>query len=384
MERHGKDWKDVTRLHPIWVGVCAASGVFAQLFVSGCATTPNRLSEPRTRGALVAYAAAVAPRTIPIPVAYDPPDVELLTSVSGRGFLDTPVTIGYFPSGEIAAREFGNVARANFAAPSPMVPPVGRFSVKLDCISARRTSSGDIAVTVEATVAMSSATSSEVAYRKCFKAECSEAWEDEATVPNALYDAFAKIIREFLSDWSASSSVSVLSEWADKSAPGIKPPELLALDFTQQGNVYCGSCTVACNDYEGFRAKGWADAQIEQACRRKLGIEPERVRIVYDKEMFDAAGKAWRFEFRTFARTRTVLSFNKITRHGFATGDLELMGMPVDMAAEELRRFVHSEMDARAGMVTTGVQKGEARIRFDDIDLDKLYNLVTIGFRLVE
>ena len=60
------------------------------------------------------------------------------------------------------------------------------------------------------------------------------------------------------------------------------------------------------------------------------------------------------------------------------------MGMPVDMAAAELRRFVHSEMDARAGMVTTEVQKGEARIRFDDIDLDKLYNLITIGFRLVE
>ncbi|MBR3924805.1 MAG: hypothetical protein IKJ45_16935, partial [Kiritimatiellae bacterium] len=61
-----------------------------------------------------------------------------------------------------------------------------------------------------------------------------------------------------------------------------------------------------------------------------------------------------------------------------------LMGMPVDKAAEALRRFVHSEMDARAGMVTTEVQKGEARVRFDDLDPDRMYDLITIGFRLVQ
>lgn len=383
MERHGKDRKNVMRLHSIWIGISSTTGFFALLAVAGCAT-PRRLAEPQTRGAHMAYAAAVAPRTLSIPVAYAPPDVELQTSISGRDFLDNPVTLGYFRSGEIAAREFGNVARANFGTPSSEVSPVGKFSVKLDGVAARRTASGGIAVTVEATVAMSNAASSETAYRKHFMAECSAAWEDEAMVPNALYDAFGKIVRDFLEDWSASSAVSVLSEWADKSVPGVTPPELLSLDFSQQGNVYCGSCRVACNGYEGFRAKGWADAQIEQACRRKLGIEPERVRIVYDEEKFDPIGKTWRFEFRTFARTKMVLTFNKVTRHGFATGDIELMGMPVDKAAEALRRFVHSEMDARAGMVTTEVQKGEARVRFDDIDPDRMYDLITIGFRLVQ
>lgn len=371
------------RLHFIVAGICAALVVFALLAVAGCAT-PKRLVEPQSYDARVAYAAAVAPRTLSIPVVYESPDVELQTSVSGRDFLDNPVTLGYFRSGEIIAREFGNVARANFGTPSSEVPPVGRFSAKIDGVSARRTSCGDISVTVEVTVAMEKAASSEPAYKKRFKAECSAAWEDEATVPMALYDALDKIIRDFLADWNASSAVTVLSEWVDKATPGVKPPELLSLDFTQQDNVYCGSCRVACNGYEGFRAKGWAEAQIEQACRRKLSIEPERVRIVYDEEKFDPDGKTWRFEFRTFARTKMVLTFSKVTRHGFATGDLGLMGMPLDKAAEALRRFVHSEMDARAGMVTTGVQKGEAHVRFDGIDPDKTYDLITIGFRLVE
>lgn len=383
MERHGKDRKDVMRLHSIWIGICSTTGVFALLAVAGCAT-PRRLAEPQTRDAHMKYAADVAPRTLSIPVAYAPPDVELQTSISGRDFLDNPVTLGYFRSGEIAAREFGNVARANFGTPSSEVPPVGKFSVKLDGVAARRTSSGGIAVTVEATVTMSNAASSEIAYRKCFKAECSEAWEDRTVVPKALYDALDKIVRDFLADWSASSAVSILSEWADKSTPGVKPPELLSLDFVQDGNVYCGICRVACNGYEPFRAKGWANAHVAVACRTKLGIEPERVRIVYDKEPFDPDGKTWRFEFRTFARTKMVLTFNKATSHGFATGDIELMGMPPDKAAEALRRFVHSEMDARAGMVTTEVQKGKAHVRFDNIDPDRTYDLITIGFRLVQ
>ena len=383
MERHREDREDVMRRHSIWPGVCAASCVFALLTVAGCAT-PRRLAEPQTRDLHVVYAASAAPLTLSIPVVYDSPDAELQTSVSGRDFLDNPVTLGYFRSGEIIAQEFGNVARANFGTPSSEVPPVGRFSAKIDGVSARMTSSGDIVVTVEAMVTLSNAASSETPYRKRFKAECSGAWEDEATVPKVFYDALAKIVRDFLADWSASSAVSVLSEWADKSTPGVKPPELLSLDFSQQGNVYCGSCRVACNGYEPFRAKGWANAHISVACRTKLGIEPERVRIIYDEEKLDPVGKTWRFEFRTFARAKMVLTFSKATRHGFATADLELMGLPADKAAEALRRFVHSEMDARAGMVTTEVQKGEARVRFDDIDPDRMYNLITISFRLVD
>ena len=369
-------------LNIILFGICAASGAMALCTVAGCAT-PRRLAEPRTPHVQMAYAASVAPRTVGIPVVYDTPDAELLTSVSGRDFLDNPVTLGYFRSGEIIAREFGNVARANFGTSSHEIPPVGRFSVRIDGVRARRTSDGNIAVAIEATIAVVRAEGSDVAYRKCFKAECSSTWQDETTVPVALYDALGKIVRDFLADWDASDAVSAISRWADASLPGVKPPELLSLDFLRQGNVYCGSCRVACNGYEGFRAKGWADAQIEQACRRKLGIEPERVRIVYDEEVFDPGGKAWRFEFRTFARTRIVLSFNKVNRHGFVTGDLGLMGMTAEEASPVLKRFALDEMDSRAGMVTSSAAKGEAHVRFDDFELDRISNLITLRFRLV-
>ena len=384
MERHGKDWQDVMQLNYIWHDICTATGFFALLAVSGCAA-PRRLTEPQPTYVHGAYLAAVAPLTRYIPVAYDSPDTELQTSVSGRDFLDNPVTLGYFRSGEIIAREFRNVARANFGTPSSDVPPVGRFSVKIDGVAAQRAPDGNIAVSVEATVAMSNAASSETPYKKRFKAECSAVWADETTVPKALYDAVDRIIRSFLSDWSASGAVADLSKWEDEETrkDGHKGPELLSLDFTKQGDVYCGSCRVVCNDYEGFRAKGWAAVKIAEACRCKLGIEPERVRVVYDAEEFDPSAKKWTFEFRTFARTKMVLTFSKVTRRGFATGDLELMGMPLEKAAEALRWFVHSEMDARAGIVTTDVQKVEAHVRFDDIDPDKTYDLITIGFRLL-
>lgn len=370
------------QLNVSWSSLYAALGVFALLAASGCAT-PRRLAEPQQRAVLRSYAASVASQTISIPVAYDAPDTELQTSVSGRDFLDNPVTLGYFRSGEIIAREFGNVVRANFGVPSSEVPPVGRFSVKIDGVMARRRSDGGIAVIVETTVAVASVAAPDVAYRKSFKAECNAPWQDEIMVPTAMYDALDKIVRDFLADWSVSSAATILSRWANEATPGVKPPELLSLDFAQQGDVYCGICSVACNGYEGFRAKGWADAQIEQACRRKLGIEPERVRIVYDEERFDPVGKTWRFEFRTFARAKMVLTFSKVTRHGFATGDLGLMVMSADVASEELRRFILSEMDARAGAVSTGTSKGEAMVRFDDFKTDSVFNLITIGFRLV-
>ena len=369
--------------HAIWPCLCATTCVIALFVVSGC-VAPRLLIEPTRDGDGKTCAATVAPRTITIPVAYDPPDAELQISVTGRDFLDNPVTLGYFRAGEIIARRFGDVARANFGEPSSDVPPIGRFIVRIDSVMARRPSGGNVSVSVGATVSVSSARSSEIAYQKGFRAERSAAWGDESAVPGALYDALDKLVHDFLEDWSTSSAVSVLSKWADEATPGIRPPELVSLDFVEQGkDVYCGSCTVACNDYEGFRAKGWADAQIEQACRRKLGIEPERVRIVYDAEKFDPSGKTWRLEFRTFARTKMVLTFSKATRHGFATGDLGLMVMSADMAAEELRRFVHSEMDARAGAVSSGTAKGEAMVRFDDFKTDPALNLITISFRLV-
>ena len=113
------------------------------------------------------------------------------------------------------------------------------------------------------------------------------------------------------------------------------------------------------------------------------GIEPERVRIVYDGEDYDAKTKRWAFRVRTFARTRIALSFDKTTRHGVVTGDLELMEMNVGQASEALKRFVQDEMDSRAGKVSRETPKGQAELRFDDFVMDKTYNLVTIRFRLL-
>jgi len=354
------------------------------LVTVGCSTT-RQLAEPSgNMGDPKTYASVLASRTLTLPVAYDPPDSDFMSPVMETDFLGDPKSVGVFPAGKIIAREFGRVVRANFAEHTENSPPIGRFAVKIDRVSVKKVDGDVLAASIEVTVKLVNASRTETVYAKSFSASSSEAWKDVNTVPGAFYVALRTIITCFLDDWFKNNCLATFQKWEGMASPGIVPPGLRSLDFTQQGDVYCGNCVVSCNGYEGFKAKGWSDVQIEQACRKKLGIEPERVRIVYDKEDFDQNAKEWRFEFRTFARTKTVLTFNKATGHGYATGDLGLMGMSADAALEELRRFVHKEMDARAGVVSSTRTNGEALVRFDDVTTDDVFNLITIGFRLVK
>ena len=90
---------------------------------------------------------------------------------------------------------------------------------------------------------------------------------------------------------------------------------------------------------------------IAVACRTKLGgIEPERVRVVYDEEIFDEQSGEWRFVFRTFARTKMALSYDPMTRQGVITGDLELMSMDSFESASGVtlshRQTLHPSLNA--------------------------------------
>ena len=344
----------------------------------------QRLTEPEEMVARKSYAAETSDRTLSIPVVYGKPDTGFLSPVT-RDTLGTPVTVGTFHAGEILSREFGKVFAANFRQAEDSENAIARFVVRIKgIVTKKKMMSSHVTCQISVLVQLIHLKSGAVGYSGEFVASGDERWPNESSIPPSFYVAVDSVLEQFLKDWSTSEATKNLLKWSGEETPHMKPPELLNLEFQESGErVFHGKCTVACNGYEGFQTKTWASTQIASVCRKKLGIEPERVRIIYDREIFDSHTKTWTFEFQTFARSEKVLTFDKLTRSGTITGDLGLMGMSADEASDVLKKFVLAEMDSRAGIVTHDKEKGRASVRFDDFTTDKTYNLITIRFRLV-
>ena len=77
-----------------------------------------------------------------------------------------------------------------------------------------------------------------------------------------------------------------------------------------------------------------------------------------------------------------MLDFNSVTGTGTAIGDLGLMKMKPEDAAEELKAYVLEEMRSHSGIVTSEHRKTEAYVRFDGMRTDATYNLLQIDFHL--
>ena len=384
----------------------AAASLILALAVAGCASlspealTPasvfgmsgggDKLTEPANPPHSGNYAAETAAATLGCAVRLRMQDDDLQGVVVSENVMGSPVTVGTFAGGAIVERAFQRFVRANFREPVGQEKPAALLSVSIGSIRIKKPPYAETAeATVRISVELSGADGGGKGYARDFSATSSGAWGDERTVPSAFYSALEKVMADFAKDWARSGAADVLARWAASSSPDVKLPELtsaIAWSGKPGDGVFSGKCTVACNGYEGFQAKTWAAAQIAEECRRKLGgIEKERVRVIYDAdgEKFDPVGKTWTLAFRAFARAEKVFSYDETTRQGTVTGDLGLMNLSADAAAERLKAFAIAEMDARAGVVKGEVKKGAAMVRFDDFDTDKTYNLITIRFRLV-
>ena len=318
-----------------------------------------------------------------MPVSLEFPDARAECMVMRQDWLGDAKSAARFASGSIVERVFRKVAGALFHVAMHEEQPVAHFRVRIQRATAKETSAG-VEATVELKIEIVKPEGGEACLSETFEATKTAPWGDRKAVPEAFYRALESVIADFAAKWRGCGAVAKLRKWRGEMAPKIVPPSLNAIEWMHSGDAWIGMCEVLCNGYEGFEAKLWANVQIAAVCRMKLGgIEPERVRIVYDREDYDADVKRWAFRVRTFARTRIAFSFDKTTRHGVVTGDLELMKMNVGQASEELKRFVQDEMDSRVGKVSRETPKGQAELRFDDFVMDKAYNLVTIRFRLL-
>ena len=365
----------------------------------GCSTVGDRITNPGAMGTKVgdlpclvepsnahvsvASIHAISGMAHTIPVSLEFPDDHAECMVMRQDWLGDAKSEAKFVSGFIVERVFHKVAESLFHVATQEDQPVALFRVRIQRATAKETSAG-VAATVALRIEIVKPEGGAACFAETFEAMRTAPWGNRNAVPEAFYRALESVIADFAARWRGCGAVATLRKWRGEMAPKIVPPSLRAIEWTHSGDAWIGMCEVLCNGYEGFEAKSWANVQIAAACRMKLGgIEPERVRIVYDGEDYDAKTKRWAFRVRTFARTRIALSFDKTTRHGVVTGDLELMEMNVGQASEALKRFVQDEMDSRAGKVSRETPKGQAELRFDDFVMDKTYNLVTIRFRLL-
>lgn len=372
------------------------------LALCGCAGLGERIARPGTMGTQVSalrnlsepddvqmsfrgMSSPVAARTLAVPVRFVFKDRDMECMLMRLDWLCDSVGEARFAGGAIAERATRRIASANFHIVSGDERPVADFIVRMPVGSARESSSG-VTSTIAINFEIVQADGTGKCYSRTFERSATEVWVDRSRVPASFYKALEGAINDFADDWGTGAFVPIVTGWWNDMMPQIKPPALRSIDWTQSGDVWIGRCEVACNGYEGFQARAWAVAQVASACRTKLGgIEAERVRVVYDEkeEKFDPAANVWHLCFRTFARTKIVLSFDKISRHGTVTGDLELLGMDAESASEKLKNFVRREMNSRDGPISDNRPSGNADVRFDNYVTDEMYNLITHTFRLL-
>jgi hypothetical protein len=79
-----------------------------------------------------------------------------------------------------------------------------------------------------------------------------------------------------------------------------------------------------------------------------------------------------------------ALSFNPVTKSGIITGDLELISADTNEGAvAKMKEYVFREMESHCRLLYNSSKRYQVRIRFDDFETDKTFNLITIKFRLI-
>ena len=328
-----------------------------------------------------------AARTASIPVSFKMIGMDTSCAVTRMNAIGENIVEAVFRPSDIVAREFEKVVQSNFHIAAENETPVAVVSVDIAGATARELKGrGCVESSLTVRIAVANADGSETCYSKILDGRANEAWDDRTVVPLAFYRTLETVIASFVKDWNDGGCASRILRWKRSAETQVATPSLKSMNWSQSGDVWFGACEVKCNGCEGLDAKAWANMHIAVACRTKLGgIEPERVRVVYDEEIFDEQSGEWRFVFRTFARTKMALSYDPMTRQGVITGDLELMSMDsFESASGELKKYVQKEMESHGRMVKDLSQRHEVGIRFDDFDTDKTYNLITIKFRLVQ
>ena len=318
------------------------------------------------------------------PVAIDYTDCVEMAIINERGTFGAREFAGTFPLRKIAVREFGRFIDENMR--SPMEGETEKLVLKIyskRILVEQKWSKSLCELDFDVQLVDAAGEGSRPYFRTSVHGEWNGVHKGDDTVPGPVYRAVSAVVTSFAkalaSDKAAMRRLALVARPDDRT----KPPSLKSLVFAAGGRgVVSGSCEVECNGWDGFDADKWARGQINSSCSMKLGIEPERIRVVYGSDVYDSEKKLWSYKFRAFARAPIVLDYDPVTRNGVCIGDLGLLQLPAQEASRRMKDFVIEEMRTRGGAVKSSAGDKGVPVRFLDVKTDLVDNLLQMAFSL--
>ena len=320
-----------------------------------------------------------------IPVTIDYVDCVDTAMVNKRSIFGSVNFAGTFPLRHIALREFTRFINENMR--SPLDGEAEKIVLKIyskRILVEQKWSKSHAEMAFDVQLLDPKSEDARPYFRGSFRSEWSSVHKDDTIVPESVYKCVGQIVGEFAAALAADRSAMRRLTLVAQPQRRLEPPSLKKIAFGEINHgVVSGRCVVDCNGWDGFNTDKWARGQINSSCCRKLGVEPDRVRVVYS-EHYDEAEKRWHYEFRAFVRAPMVIDYNPSLRRGVCIGDLGLLNLPLDAASLRIREFVISEMRARAGVVSTASGLNDVRVRFGAVKSDPVDNTMQVEFRLLQ
>jgi len=319
-----------------------------------------------------------------IPVVIDYVDCVETAMVNKRSIFGSLSFSGTFPLRHIALREFGRFVDENMR--SPLDGEVEKAVLKIyskRVLVEQKWSKSHAEMVFDVQLLDPRSEDSRPYFRSSFRSEWSSVHKDDTVVPESVYKCVGQIVGEFAAALAADRSAMRRLALVAQPQRRLEPPSLKEIAFGEINNgVVSGRCVVDCNGWDGFNTDKWARGQINSSCCMKLGSEPERMRVVYSSDSYDATKKRWHYEFKAFVRAPMVIDYSPLLRSGVCIGDLGLLNLAPDAAALKIKEFVISEMRTRAGAVRSAAGLNDVLVRFGAVKTDPVGNTMQVEFNL--
>lgn len=304
--------------------------------------------------------------------------------VTKRMLWGTSQTVATVPVGNLLKNQFLSCVSSYFHPLAGDQLPTIRIKVEVLGVVITKVDSR-ISSLVTMSIQVEDIAKKQICHEKTYMGKSLLPWDGGNLVPDSVYKSVQDCASSFLKDISENHTLIAWLENISPDAASVKKPNFAVFELTpkDQDGVIRGVCSVKCNDWHEGRTATWLRAQLERRCENQLGVEPSRVRVVYDSSGFDAAERIWKVSFSAFARSEMVLNYDPTTKSGTCVADMGLMGLTAEKASEKLKDYVMAEMDRRSGVVSSGKTQTKAQVRFDAFKTDQRYNLIHCPFRVV-
>lgn len=365
-----------------FIGKLAATALL--LFgIGGCAFTGVR-SEPNSPPTFKYANPKLQAALHDIPVVIDYVDCVETAMVNKRSIFGSVSFAGTFPLRHIALREFGRFIDENMR--TPLDGEVEKVVLKIyskRILVEQKWSKSRAEMVFDVQLLDPKSEDARPYFRGSFRSEWSSGHKDDTIVPESVYKCIGNIVGEFATALASDRSTMRRLSHIAQPQRRLDPPSLKEISFGEIHNgVVSGRCVVECNGWDGFNADKWARGQINSSCCMKLGSEPERTRVVYFSDAYDADGKRWIYEFKAFVRVPMVIDYNPVVQSGICIGDLGLLNLSPEAAAFKMKEFVIAEMRTRAGAVNSAAGLNDVVVRFGAVKTDPVGNTIQMEFSL--